>query len=126
MDPSEDVFDSVTWESPPSNTYDDDNEDHPTASSSSRPGFRQEGGELPNSDEPKWEGYLHIMVQDPVKELEGTKDTYISYLVTGQVRVPQAPTNVLTNKYPHPDESSNILHRHAVRSTPLPRLCIPP
>jgi sorting nexin-4 len=76
----DDVFDSVTWESPanPSSTN-----DHPTPSG---PGFRQSvdpDEDAPNH--PKWEGYLITSVKDPVKELAETKDAYVSYLVSAEV-----------------------------------------
>lgn len=79
----EDVFDSVTWESP-SAPYDVDPRVHPAG-----PGFKQStaGIEEPRGPhDPKWEGYLITMVKDPVKELAETKDAYVSYLVTAKVR----------------------------------------
>lgn len=75
----EDVFDSVTWESPTDPTY---NVEAPP----SGPGFRQstaDSSEGPH--DPKWEGYLITTVKDPVKELAETKDAYVSYLVTAKV-----------------------------------------
>jgi sorting nexin-4 len=79
----EDVFDSVTWESPSHPVFDD--------STPSGPGFRQstadsEDGRGPH--DPKWEGYLITTVKDPVKELAETKDAYVSYLVSAKVRLP--------------------------------------
>ena len=79
----DDVFDSVTWESPPVPiTY-----EGPSATASG-PGFRQstsesEDGRSPH--DPKWEGYLITTVKDPVKELAETKDAYVSYLVSAKV-----------------------------------------
>lgn len=89
----EDVFDSVTWESPADKGYDA----QPTAVPSG-PGFIQstsesEEGRDPN--EPKWEGYLITSVKDPVKELPETKDTYVSYLVSAEVRVSCIPATQL-------------------------------
>ncbi|ESK95508.1 lipid binding protein [Moniliophthora roreri MCA 2997] len=78
----EDVFDSVTWESPSAPTYE--------TTPSSGPGFRQdtaEGTEL-GPHEPKWEGYLITSVQDPMKELAETKDAYVSYLVSAKTNLP--------------------------------------
>jgi len=82
LNEEEDVFDSVTWESPSAPSY--DTHDH---SISSRPGFIQSTAES-NDDplQPKWEGYLTVAVRDPVKELAETKDAYVSYLVTAKVR----------------------------------------
>lgn len=87
----EDVFDSVTWENPVDNTT--GYEAQPTAPPLG-PGFRQstsesEEGRDPN--EPKWEGYLITSVKDPVKELPETKDTYVSYLVSAEVRAARLP-----------------------------------
>lgn len=82
----EDVFDSVTWESPP--TAQPNSKDIHPAAASSGPGFRQniapsEEGREPH--DPKWEGYLLASVKDPVKELAETKDAYVSYLVSAKV-----------------------------------------
>ncbi|THG93226.1 hypothetical protein EW026_g7957 [Hermanssonia centrifuga] len=79
------VFDSVTWESPATQAYD------AGPSIPSGPGFRQstsesDSGQGPN--DPKWEGYLITAVKDPVKELAETKDTYVSYLVTAKTNLP--------------------------------------
>jgi hypothetical protein len=78
----EDVFDSVTWETPNAANYDSD-----IAIISTGPGFRQSTSES-NEDphQPKWEGYLLTSVKDPVKELADTKDAYVSYLVSAKVR----------------------------------------
>ncbi|RDX51035.1 hypothetical protein OH76DRAFT_1436058 [Lentinus brumalis] len=82
----EDVFDSVTWESPPvPTTYEG------TSTAPAGPGFRQstsesEDGRGPN--DPKWEGYLITSVKDPVKELAETKDAYVSYLVSAKTNLP--------------------------------------
>ncbi|KAI0962054.1 hypothetical protein AcV7_000980 [Taiwanofungus camphoratus] len=81
---NEDVFDSVTWESPP--TYESDG-----AAVSSGPGFRQSTSESEDgrgSYDPKWEGYLITSVKDPVKELAETKDAYVSYLVSAKTNLP--------------------------------------
>lgn len=78
----EDVFDSVTWESPAAPTYDFE-EVAPTG-----PGFRQSTAESEGPHDPKWEGYLITSVKDPVKELAETKDAYVSYLVQAKVRFP--------------------------------------
>ncbi|KAF7307077.1 Nexin sorting protein [Mycena indigotica] len=82
FDDSDDVFDSVTWESPnpPSHPV---SGDVPTG-----PGFRQstsDSGEGPN--DLKWEGYLITSVSDPVKELAETKDAYVSYLVSAKTNL---------------------------------------
>ncbi|KAJ2987517.1 hypothetical protein NUW54_g9404 [Trametes sanguinea] len=85
----EDVFDSVTWESPSAPaTYEG------TSTRPSGPGFRQSTSESEDGRdplEPKWEGYLITSVKDPVKELPETKDAYVSYLVTAKVRPPSPP-----------------------------------
>ena len=79
----EDVFDSVTWESP--NVPKPYDVEEPIATHG--PGFRQSTSDS-NEDphQPKWEGYLITAVRDPVKELADTKDAYVSYLVTADVR----------------------------------------
>jgi len=92
----EDVFDSVTWETPapPSVHY----------ATPSGPGFRQstvdsEEGHGPH--DPKWEGYLITSVKDPVKELAETKDAYVSYLVSAKVRRPPIHSRAQSN-HGHP------------------------
>lgn len=76
----EDVFDSVTWESPPQHRYDAQQQHM-----SSGPGFKQSTAEHEDPLHPKWEGYLYPSVKDPVKELAETKDAYVSYLVSAKV-----------------------------------------
>lgn len=76
MDDDE-VFDSVTWETPANNPYD-----------ASRPGFKQSIGDQEDPHQPKWEGYLITSVKDPVKELAETKDAYVSYLVSAKTNLP--------------------------------------
>ncbi|KAF8700875.1 hypothetical protein AX14_000642 [Amanita brunnescens Koide BX004] len=78
----EDIFDSVTWESPPQHRY--DTQHHP----SSGPGFKQSTAEHEDPHQPKWEGYLIPSVKDPVKELAETKDAYVSYLVSAKTNLP--------------------------------------
>ncbi|KAF5368461.1 hypothetical protein D9758_002281 [Tetrapyrgos nigripes] len=80
----EDVFDSVTWDSPADPSY----QVHQTPSSG--PGFRQStvGTSEAGPHDPKWEGYLITSVKDPVKELAETKDAYVSYLVSAKTNLP--------------------------------------
>jgi len=87
LNDNEDVFDSVTWETPSGGgaTY------NPPPSG---PGFRQstaDSAEDPRPHDPKWEGYLITSVKDPVKELAETKDAYVSYLVSAKVRLLSHP-----------------------------------
>ena len=78
----DDVFDSVTWESPAAQAYDASG----PSTAPSGPGFRQSTSESDSGpNDPKWEGYLITVVKDPVKELAETKDAYVSYLVTAKV-----------------------------------------
>ncbi|CAG7847958.1 Sorting nexin-4 AltName: Full=Autophagy-related protein 24 [Serendipita indica DSM 11827] len=92
MEP-DDVFDSVTWETPSASngyTADYNNErDGIAGGPGGRPGFMthtQDDGSAPH--EPKWEGYLIATVKDPYKELDGTKDVYVSYLVAAKTNLP--------------------------------------
>lgn len=77
----EDVFDSVTWESPESVPIHNAHQQVPVG-----PGFRQSTTDSEGPHDPKWEGYLITTVKDPVKELAETKDAYVSYLVSARVR----------------------------------------
>ncbi|TFK36948.1 lipid binding protein [Crucibulum laeve] len=113
----EDVFDSVTWESPSAQTY-DANHSEPSIG----PGFRQsttDANDDPNH--PKWEGYLITSVKDPVKELAETKDAYVSYLVS-------AKTNLRIFSTPNPSSRRRFqdfvfLREHLVRDFPA---CVVP
>ncbi|KXN88761.1 Sorting nexin-4 [Leucoagaricus sp. SymC.cos] len=112
----EDVFDSVTWESPSAPAYDD----HVAVPSG--PGFRQSTTETGDPHEPKWEGYLVSAVKDPVKELAETKDAYISYLVTARTNLPIFST-------PNPSSRRRFqdfvfLRNHLVRD--FPAIVVPP
>lgn len=81
----EDVFDSVTWESP-SAPYHADHTVQPSG-----PGFKQSTAGTEDErgpHDPKWEGYLIVTVKDPVKELAETKDAYVSYLVSAKTNLP--------------------------------------
>lgn len=103
----EDVFDSVTWESPAvPTTYEG------TSTAASGPGFRQSTSESEDGrgpHDPKWEGYLITSVKDPVKELAETKDAYVSYLVTAKVS-PALQSMLLCIAYWETDESAYLLY----------------
>ena len=79
----EDVFESVAWETPSAGYHTAD------IPASSGPGFKQsteeEASEGRGPHDPKWEGYLVVSVQDPIKELAETKDAYVSYLISAKV-----------------------------------------
>ena len=88
-DDEEGIFDTVTWET----ANDGFNAEQDVRPQPTGPGFRQstgeQSGEPSNPHDPKWEGYLIPNVKDPIKELQDTKDAYVSYLVVAQVS-PQA------------------------------------
>ncbi|KAF8604101.1 lipid binding protein [Ceratobasidium sp. AG-I] len=96
----DDVFDSVTWETPASEPVRDpyDPSFQPssappsttTPAAPSGPGYRQSTESTGDADAstPKWGGYLLVQVKDPVKELDGTKDVYISYSVEARTNLP--------------------------------------
>lgn len=118
----DDVFDSVTWESPTAPAY--EIEDNFVATG---PGFRQstadsEEGRGPH--DPKWEGYLITSVKDPVKELAETKDAYVSYLVSAKVGVlhlrflPQCCNSSL-------DQPIYILNTNTIFTATFSGLCLP-
>jgi sorting nexin-4 len=86
MDP-DDVFDSVTWETPSAaNGYEagyiETRADE--GATAGRRGYITHDEET-EPHEPKWEGYLVVSVVEPIKELDGTKDMYVSYLVAAKV-----------------------------------------
>lgn len=107
----DDVFDSVTWESPAVQGYDVGG----PSSARSGPGFRQSTSESDpghGPHDPKWEGYLITTVKDPVKELAETKDAYVSYLVTAKVCTYELLLKgfYLSGHMLPPDQSSYLLH----------------
>jgi hypothetical protein len=112
----EDVFDSVTWESPAAHVFDID--EHLPAG----PGFRQSTEDSEGPHDPKWEGYLITTVKDPVKELAETKDAYVSYLVQARV----CYFVLLSHSFSSDlllDKPSNILYPKSLISTALSGLC---
>jgi hypothetical protein len=122
-DDPEDVFDSVTWESPPDNGY-------PAANTSvpQRPGFKQsieDGEDSRGPHDPKWYGYLITHVKDPVKELAETKDAYVSYLVTAKVRLAPRLINASLFVLKYSDKLVYFLNPQPLFSETLSRLCIP-
>lgn len=99
---AEDVFDSVTWETPSAtNGYDasymSNADEGPTPPG--KPGYLHHDDEGSAPNEPKWEGYLVAVVKDPVKELDGTKDMYVSYLVTAKVSLPVCSFNPANERH---------------------------
>ncbi|KAI5897813.1 hypothetical protein EV122DRAFT_216987 [Schizophyllum commune] len=120
----DDVFDSVTWESPPApQQYDYDHQPAPTSPATAGPGFRQstdssEGG----PHDPKWEGYLVASVKDPVKELPETKDAYVSYLVSAETNLPifSTPNPTARRRF----QDFVFLRNHLVRD--FPAVVVPP
>ncbi|KAJ2914290.1 hypothetical protein MD484_g6139, partial [Candolleomyces efflorescens] len=117
LNEEEDVFDSVTWESPSAPPYDNSDGNPP-----SRPGFIQSTVES-NDDplQPKWEGYLITSVRDPVKELAETKDAYVSYLVSAKTNLPIFSTPNPTSRRRFQDFV--FLREHLVRDFPA---CVVP
>ena len=113
----EDVFDSVTWESPSAPVYTDN-------LPSTGPGYRQstDSNEAGPHD-PKWEGYLITTVTDPQKELAETKDAYVSYLVSAKVLNLQINSvhrlTVITT-----DESAHVFYSKSVCQAEIPRFCV--
>ncbi|GAW07098.1 lipid binding protein [Lentinula edodes] len=87
LNDDEDVFDSVTWESPTAPVY----ADH---TPSTGPGYRQSiDSNESGPHDPKWEGHLITAVTDPQKELAETKDAYVSYLVSAKTNLPMFSTS---------------------------------
>ncbi|KAL1748973.1 hypothetical protein HDZ31DRAFT_79316 [Schizophyllum fasciatum] len=116
----DDVFDSVTWESPPAPQQYDYDQPPPAG-----PGFRQStdaADVAAGPHDPKWEGYLVASVKDPVKELPETKDAYVSYLVAAETDLPIFST-------PNPSARRRFqdfvfLRNHLVRD--FPAVVVPP
>ncbi|TFY72784.1 hypothetical protein EVG20_g207 [Dentipellis fragilis] len=113
-----DVYDTITWESP--NVASPDEDDTTTPSG---PGFRtaeSEDGRGPH--DPKWEGYLITSVKDPVKELAETKDAYVSYLVTAKTNLPifSSPTPSARRRF----QDFVFLRNHLARD--FPACVVPP
>lgn len=88
-----DVFDSVTWDQEGTQRLEIPNE--PSTSAAGGAGYRvsDSGGD---PSEVKWEGYLVALVSDPIKELEGTKDMYVSYRVAAKVSGLELDTSMIS------------------------------
>ncbi|KAJ3813773.1 nexin sorting protein [Lentinula lateritia] len=87
LNDDEDVFDSVTWESPTAPVY-------ANHTPSTGPGYRQSiDSNESGPHDPKWEGHLITAVTDPQKELAETKDAYVSYLVSAKTNLPMFSTS---------------------------------
>ncbi|KAF8313840.1 lipid binding protein [Clavulina sp. PMI_390] len=94
---NDEVFDSVLWDTPTTSAgggYDASRAQPSYTTPSSGPlGYRQDSTSTTDNGQPKWEGYLEVEVKDPVKELEHTKDAYVSYLVVGRTNLSTFSTN---------------------------------
>jgi hypothetical protein len=120
-DDAEDVFDSVTWESPADHGY-----TYADVSVPSRPGFKQsieEGEENRGPHDPKWYGYLITQVKDPVKELAETKDAYVSYLVTAKVSFDRYTPFCFPCSFIWSDKPVHLLDPKPLITETLSRLC---
>ena len=121
------VFDSVLWDTPPASGYDASGSQPGRAETSSAPGYRQEY--VPTSNDiPKWEGYLDVEVKDPVKELENTKDAYVSYLVVGRVSdllvAVYASLTLTMTTVLAPDQSHHLRNAKSTIPSSLHGLCL--
>lgn len=117
----EEVFDSVTWETPSASPY----EVPDPSRTSSGPGFRQsnaEGSEASSPHDPKWEGYLIASIKDPIKELPDTKDAYVSYLVVAESNLPIFSSPVCSSRRRFQDFV--FLREHLVKD--FPACVVPP
>ncbi|EIW87047.1 hypothetical protein CONPUDRAFT_116062 [Coniophora puteana RWD-64-598 SS2] len=112
----EDVFDSVTWDSPSAPHEADRHNAAPTG-----PGFRQSMDEGQDPHQPKWEGYLITSVRDPVKELPETKDAYVSYLVSAKTNLSMFSTSTTSSRRRFQDFV--FLREHLVKDFPA---CVVP
>lgn len=119
----DDVFDSVTWETPSPQTY-DVLVDNPTPGR----GFRELAPDSQNDgnpNDPKWEGYLITSVKDPVKEMAETKDAYVSYLVSAKVCCFVPGNGDVGSSALKQDQSIHILYANAIFKETISRLCVP-
>lgn len=80
------------------------------------------GTEMPT---PQWEGYLIVEVRNPVRELEGTKDSFVSYQVTAKVGF---PLELLGRReltlFSLVDGHGDLRVPHAVFASTVPGLCL--
>ena len=111
----EDVFDSVTWESPSAPVYAD-------SLPSTGPGYRQStDGSEGGPHDPKWEGYLITSVLDPIKEHADTKDAYVSYLVQAKVCVYSAFRVLMMFTRHSVDKPAHLFHTEPPIPSSIPR-----
>ncbi|EGG09110.1 uncharacterized protein MELLADRAFT_34568 [Melampsora larici-populina 98AG31] len=83
---------------------------------------RRSTGELSSPSIPLREGYLDVEVKHPVRELEGTKDTFVSYLVTAKTDIPiyQSKSPSARRRF----QDFVFLHDHLVKD--FPAAVVPP
>ncbi|PWY97164.1 hypothetical protein BCV70DRAFT_167539 [Testicularia cyperi] len=96
MDAEEDTFTSVTWENRDANpdsqpTFTTTPSVGTSASAAAGPSTSALARNLNASDDPtelSWAGYLMVEVLEPRKELEGQKDSFISYGIRAETNLP--------------------------------------
>jgi hypothetical protein len=122
----DEVFDSVTWESPAPPAAGGLDAGIGAGGPSTGPGFRQsasEGDDTADPHAPRWEGYLRTSVRDPTKELAETKDAYVSYLVSAEVCISQITIGLcLDNDWLGIDEPANIFDKEPIGTEEIQRL----
>ena len=71
-----------------------------------------------------WSGFIKVQVKEPVKELEGSKDSFVSYAIVGEVR--GSFTALSSELTLPPTDQLDLVHQSAFCIPPaLSRLCFP-
>ena len=72
------------------------------------------------------DGILECTVDTPLKENDGTKDAYVSYLVTTHVRSNPGCSTKCSPLTPYADRLQNLCQRRLLCPPPFHRLRLPP
>jgi hypothetical protein len=72
------------------------------------------------------DGVLEVTVDAPLKENDGTKDAYVSYLVSTHVSAGNQTQCIHSNLLYSPDRLQILSEIRLLRPSALHRLCVPP
>jgi len=121
LNEEDDTFASVSWDEQPN----DHQQQQPFAFPDKQHSDRRHSTGNINNDSPETNqssSFLTVQVKLPVRELEGTKDSFVSYLVTAQTNLPIYQTENPSSRRRFQDFV--FLHDHLIKD--FPASVVPP
>lgn len=121
-----DNFAEISWQSSePSAQLSPSTRNTTTIESDSLGASKNDNGKLSQKSYPVdfdgiGEGMIECKVTQPIKENDGTKDAYVSYVVTTNVHTSLSENYILT----HPDNILNVSKAKDLSSTTIHRFCL--